>query len=131
MAKKKIVAPPAAAPDDPGVASESANAKLVHSDDLRDQADVVSAGQAKPAEVPDGTSVTTRHDSHDLGVPMVAGSPDEPVGPEDALGPGMKRGDYRDRIVGSPHEGGVPQRPRAEEIGDDPGAKGGVNSASS
>jgi hypothetical protein len=48
--------------------------------------------------------VTTRDDLHDQGVPMLAGSPAEPTGPEDALGVGEKRGDYRDRIVGHPHE---------------------------
>jgi hypothetical protein len=94
-----------------------------------------------------------RNDPLDLGVPMLAGSEDkkERQGPEDALGAGPKRGDYRDRIGGSsyhPHttepipddelerdEDGnvtgprvrvVEQRPRAEEIGDEPGKKGGV-----
>lgn len=66
----------------------------------------------------------------DLGVPMLPGSPDEPVGPEDALGEGPTRGDYRGRIgdpkVYHPHEGTTPQRPRAEDIGDEPGVKGGV-----
>lgn len=41
--------------------------------------------------------VTTRDDATDLGVPMLAGDPDEPQGPEDAFGPGPKRGDYTDR----------------------------------
>jgi hypothetical protein len=94
-----------------------------------------------------------RNDPLDLGVPMLAGSEDkkERQGPEDALGAGPKRGDYRDRIGNSayhPHtseripddelerddEGNVTgprvrvveQRPRAEEIGDEPGKKGGV-----
>lgn len=112
----------------------------------------------------DDAPETTRDDLHDLGVPMLQGDPREPVGPEDALGVGEKRGDYRDRIVGQPHtavalEGGgepvyrnaktgdpaeagdddavivdykptstvVPQRPRADEIGNsDPLLKGGV-----
>jgi hypothetical protein len=50
---------------------------------------------------------TTRDDAGDLGVPMLPGKPDEPVGPEDALGDGPKRGDYSDRIGPSnyhPHE---------------------------
>lgn len=85
---------------------------------------------------------TTRMDATDLGVPMLPGSPDEPVGPEDALGPGPTRGDYRDRIgpsgyhptqtvripdakPGEPHTRVVDQRQFAEEIGDEPG-KGGV-----
>jgi hypothetical protein len=80
----------------------------------------------------------------DVGVPMLPGDPSEPQGPEDALGPGPKRGDYRDRVGGSdyhPHEvsrrpvaapgepaaTAVPQRPRAEDIGESPGRKGGVS----
>jgi hypothetical protein len=123
---KKKDAAAESAPSDPGVASEEANMELVHTDDLRDQAE---AGAAAP-EVPEGVSKTTRHDATDLGVPMLPGSPDEPVGPEDALGEGPKRGDYRKRIVGSSHEGGVPQNPRAEDIGDAEGLKGGVETGS-
>jgi hypothetical protein len=90
--------------------------------------------------------VTTRDDALDAGVPMLAGDPSERTGPEDALGPGPKRGDYTDRIGDSsyqPHESVpnpdydpddpsspttilVPQRPRADEIGDVKGKKGGV-----
>jgi hypothetical protein len=73
---------------------------------------------------------TTRDDPLDLGVPMLAGSPDEPVGPEDALGEGLKRGDYRDRLGGSaynPHRGDKPQKPLANQIGDAEGKKGGVD----
>lgn len=90
--------------------------------------------------------VTTRDDATDLGVPMLAGSPDEPQGPEDALGVGPKRGDYTDRVGGSdyqPHQvvpvpdakPGEPtvrveaQRPRAEDIGEVAGKKGGVDTA--
>lgn len=88
---------------------------------------------------------TTRDDATDVGVPMLPGSPDEPVGPEDALGEGPTRGDYRDRIGPSnyqPTESVVipeadraddgpavrveAQRPRADEIGDVAGKKGGV-----
>lgn len=106
--------------DSPGVATLDANRKLEH-----------TMGGS-----------TTRDDAHDLGVPMIQGSPDEPQGPEDALGEGPKRGDYRDRIGPSnyqPHETIVvvdddgnestvmaPQRPRTDDIGDDPGEKGGV-----
>lgn len=83
--------------------------------------------------------VTTRDDGLDAGVPMLPGSPDEPVGPEDALGPGPKRGDYSTRVGPGeyqPHQavkqpdGTVrlePQRPRVENIGDESGAKGGVD----
>jgi hypothetical protein len=108
----------------PGVATDEENAKLEHTE---------------------GGS-TTRDDAHDMGVPMLPGSPDEPVGPEDALGEGPTRGDYRDRIGPDsyhPHEsrpardedgegvGSVmeAQRPRAEEIGDVAGKKGGVETA--
>lgn len=68
----------------PGVATAEENAKLEHSDETAPQ--------------------TTRDDALDVGVPMLQGSPDEPVGPEDALGEGPKRGDYRERIIGIPTE---------------------------
>jgi pyruvate/2-oxoglutarate dehydrogenase complex dihydrolipoamide acyltransferase (E2) component len=92
-------------------------------------------------------------DRNDAGVDMLTGSQDEPQGPEDALGEGLKRGDYRDRVIDAIHQeakpipggGGVvenehggfdtapvselvTQNPRTEEIGDDPGKKGGVDS---
>lgn len=88
--------------------------------------------------------VTTRDDATDVGVPMLPGSPDEPVGPEDALGAGPKRGDYRNRLGGvqssqsvtvpdaKPGEPAVrveAQNPRANEIGDESGKKGGVETA--
>jgi len=41
---------------------------------------------------------TTRDDVLDLGVPMLPGDPNEPQGPEDALGEGPTRGDYSGRI---------------------------------
>jgi hypothetical protein len=89
---------------------------------------------------PQAQGVTTRDDANDLGVPMLAGSSDEPAGPEDALGEGPKRGDYSDRIGPSnyhPHEAKVvegktrleAQRPRASEVGEVAGRKGGVDSA--
>lgn len=94
-------------------------------------------------------------DRLDAGVPMKAGDPSEPQGPEDALGEGKKRGDYRDRQPeGTIHQesrpipggggivtnsdGGVDnapvselvdQNPRVEEIGDVKGKKGGVETA--
>ena len=95
--------------------------------------------EKKTEQVAEGA--TTRDDANDLGVPMLAGSADEPTGPEDALGVGPKRGDYSDRIGPSnyhPHEAKVddkgvtvlePQRPRAQDIGEAPG-KGGVDTAS-
>lgn len=90
--------------------------------------------------------ITTRDDATDVGVPMLAGSPDEPTGPEDALGQGPTRGDYRERLgssayqphttvpVKNPKPGEatvkvVAQRANAEEIGDVSGKKGGVDSA--
>ena len=102
---------------DESVASEAQNSKLEHSQG----------------------GVTTRDDATDLGVPMLPGQPDEPTGPEDALGVGPKRGDYSNRIGSAsyqPHEslraedGKVQveaQRPRVEDRGDAPG-KGGVDS---
>lgn len=106
---------------DPSVATDQKNSGLVHSQG--------------------GT--TTRDDATDVGVPMLAGSPDEPVGPEDALGQGPTRGDYRGRLgsaayhphttvqVSDPKPGearvkAAAQRPNAEEIGDVAGKKGGV-----
>lgn len=114
---------------DPAVASDSQNQKLTHTDDLRDQAAVDATGAALAPVVEEGRSSTTRDDHNDLGVPMLQGDPSEPVGPEDALGVGPKRGDYRDRIGGNsyhPHAGNEPQRPRAAEIGEEKGVKGGV-----
>ena len=88
------------------------------------------------AEKAASTKVVQKDDASDLGVPMLPGSSSEPVGPEDALGVGKKRGDYTGRIGPSsyqPHEATVSdgkvvveaQRSRAEDIGDVPG-KGGV-----
>ncbi len=89
------------------------------------------------------TKTVDRGDATDLGVPMLPGDGSEPVGPEDALGPGPKRGDYSDRIgpagyqphqvvpvegaePGQPQVEVVKQRERAAERGDDAGEKGGV-----
>lgn len=106
-----------------GVASDAQNARLKHSEG----------------------GVTTRDDLLDAGVPMRQGDASEPVGPEDALGVGPKRGDYRERVgpdnyqphtsepipAGEQEPGGptsrlVAQRPRTEDIGDVKGEKGGV-----
>lgn len=90
---------------------------------------------------------TTRDDALDLGVPMLAGDASEPQGPEDALGPGSKRGDYSQRIGDShyqPHQvvpredakSGEPtvqvvaQRERASDRGEVKGVKGGVDTGS-
>lgn len=88
----------------------------------------------------DGTVV--KDDLLDAGVPMLPGDPSEPVGPEDAIGVGPKRGDYTDRIdsgphlvseripnakPGEPHTRLVPAAERAEDIGDVKGKKGGVD----
>lgn len=110
---------------DKTIATDKQNAKLEHSEG----------------------GVTTRDDALDAGVPMLAGDPSEPVGPEDALGVGPKRGDYTNRVGPSgyePHQSvpvpdakpGEPsvrlvaQRPRAEDIGDEKGVKGGMKPAS-
>lgn len=87
--------------------------------------------------------VTTRADATDLGVPMLPGDPKEPTGPEDALGFGPTRGDYRQRLgdayynphisvpVEDPAEGEprvvlVPQAQLAQEIAEVPREKGGM-----
>ena len=87
---------------------------------------------------------TTRDDATDVGVPMLPGDPSERQGPEDALGIGPKRGDYRARLARrdtEPHESRPnpdakadepavlheAQAPRAEDIGDAKGLKGGVD----
>lgn len=109
---------------DASIASDADNAKLEHT----------------------GGGVTTRDDALDAGVPMLPGSPDEPQGPEDALGEGPKRGDYRgrvgpegyqphrsvpippdERVAGGPNARLVAQRPLTEDIGDAEGRKGGVD----
>jgi hypothetical protein len=95
---------------DDATASESENAKLKHSEG--------------------GTM--TRDDKGDLGVPMLPGDPSEPVGPEDALGDGPKRGDYSQRVGDAnyhPHNGPEAQRPKAEDRGDEKGKKGGVETS--
>lgn len=97
---------------------------------------VASAKENAKLEHAEG-GMTTRQDAADLGVPMLPGDPSEPVGPEDALGPGPKRGDYSERVGPvdyHPHQAVVEdgaykmeaQRPRAEERGDEAGKKGGV-----
>ena len=91
--------------------------------------------EKKNTDVAEG--VTTRDDANDLGVPMLAGSPNEPTGPEDALGEGPKRGDYTDRVgpanyqPHAPSSDGklAPQRPNASEVGEVAGLKGGVETA--
>lgn len=82
----------------------------------------------------------------DGGAPMLAGDAKEPQGPEDALGIGKKRGDYRNRIgdgtyephvsvaipdakPGEPTSKLLPQAPRVEEIGDEKAMKGGVTTS--
>lgn len=105
---------------------------------------------AKPAastdsklEHPQG-GATTRDDALDSGAPMLAGDPSEPVGPEDALGSGQKRGDYRywqtrvhqAAVLNPNHDPEDPTSPRvvlvdqnplAEQIGDEAGVKGGTH----
>jgi hypothetical protein len=92
---------------------------------------VASPAQNSTLEHSQG-GVTTRDDKTDLGVPMLPGAPNEKQGPEDALGPGLKRGDYSQRLGGSaynPHESAIPQQPRVVEIGDEAGKKGGVETS--
>lgn len=85
---------------------------------------------------------TTKDDATDVGVPMLPGDPGERQGPEDALGPGPKRGDYSDRVganyrphqtvpvpdakPGEPTTRVVAQAERARNRGEEKGRKGGV-----
>jgi hypothetical protein len=100
-------------------------------------------GDAK-LEHPAG-GVTTRSDALDAGAPMLQGDAREPIGPEDAFGPGPKRGDYRARqpdgamhyqavAVEDPKPGEpttvlVAQNPLVEDIGEAPKLKGGVETS--
>ena len=115
--------------------------------DSKKDADVSIASDADNAKLKHTEGgVTTRNDALDAGVPMLPGSPDEPQGPEDALGEGPKRGDYtgrvgpegyqphrsvpipaRERVTGGPNARLVAQRPLTEDIGDAEGRKGGVD----
>ncbi len=88
---------------------------------------------------------TTRDDALDSGAPMLQGDPSEPVGPEDALGSGPKRGDYRgligDRryqvaVLDPGHDPDDPfssrvvlvdQNPLVGQRGDEKGVKGGTH----
>jgi hypothetical protein len=88
---------------------------------------------------------TTKDDALDNGAPMLPGDASEPVGPEDALGSGPKRGDYS-KLIGngqftasvpnpdydpadpnSPRSVIVEQNPLVEQRGDDKGVKGGTH----
>lgn len=84
---------------------------------------------------------TTRDDVTDVGVPMLAGDPAEPIGPEDAFGPGPKRGDYtqgaRSYVMvpvsnpqpGDPTVRAVDQATRAANRGEVARQKGGVTTS--
>ncbi len=97
---------------------------------------------ARKSNAVDG--VTTRDDALDSGAEMLPGDPSEPVGPEDALGSGNKRGDYSaflDRRYTasvpnpnrdpedpeSPASVIVEQNPLVQQRGDEPGVKGGTH----
>lgn len=102
------------------------------------------AAKDKTADHTEG-GVTTRDDALDSGVPMLAGDPSEPVGPEDALGAGPKRGDYSavvgnkehyHSVVNPNHDPSDPSSPRyvlvhqnplVSDIGDEKGKKGGTH----
>jgi hypothetical protein len=91
---------------------------------------------------------TKKHDALDGGVPMAPqaeNAPKKQTGPEDAADPtANNRGQYADRMTsgdsyvseeipqaerveGGPTSRLVPQFPRAQEIGVNPGKKGGVD----
>ncbi len=110
-----------------------------------------SKAGAKPAAGSDTTlrhsqgGATTRDDALDSGAQMLPGDPAEPVGPEDALGSGQKRGDYRELIgdrryqasvvnpshdpadTSSPRLVLVDQNPLVTQRGDEKGVKGGTH----
>lgn len=76
----------------------------------------------------------TTRDGMDAGVPMLPGDPREPIGPEDAMGPGPKRGDYSDRLNSGPHlrTEVIPEDERrkvAEAMVKDAGTKSGLTVA--
>jgi hypothetical protein len=130
---------------------ESLEAKLAANEQAREDAGVAQPADNAALEHSQG-GVTTRDDTHDLGVPMLQGSPEEPTGPEDALGQGPKRGDYSERqdttahfesqavpgggepirdddgnvVDFAPSSGLVAQNPRVADVGEVPGEKGGV-----
>ena len=87
----------------------------------------------------------TTRDALDLGVPMLAGDPSEPTGPEDALGESPTRGDYSGRLgetnyqphttvlipdakPGEPRVRVIAQRENVKQ-GEIKGKKGGVDDA--
>jgi len=127
------------------ITNEKKNSEQTAEKQITEASGIASSSENKRLEHTEG-GVTTRDDILDLGVPMLPGSPDERQGPEDALGRGPKRGDYTNRIGDSnyqphetlpvnarqrkPGEAGVrleAQRERAEDIGDEPNLKGGVD----
>jgi hypothetical protein len=145
----------AAGDGDAGTSTEAtseAPAETVAEEEGKEEAGVATAAENADLEHTEG-GVTTR-DGTDGGVPMAQGSGSEPVGPEDALGEGQKRGDYSER-VGPGHmesravEGGgepvyddegnvIDYKPRSElvsqsarvgEQGDVEGEKGGVTTS--
>jgi hypothetical protein len=117
--------------DGGGDESEGAELRGLGFADTPDGPLPVQAGQAvasaeENAELEHTESgATTRDDATDAGVPMLPGDPDEPVGPEDALGEGPKRGDYAGASLGNPHEsvevegGGEPVYRYFDSDGDD------------
>lgn len=62
------------------------------------QTDNIASAEDNKSLKHSADGVTTRDDVLDLGVPMLPGDPNEPVGPEDVLGEGPTRGDYSGRI---------------------------------
>lgn len=141
---------PAPAPTDVQQAKADAIAKAAPDRDLEDVG--VGGRDSNAALEHTRGGATTRDDALDAGVPMLAGDPTEPVGPEDAFGEGEKRGDYSGRTQAGPHLESVPipggsqpirnedgqivdytpnavlvgQEAATLEHGDEPGVKGGV-----
>jgi hypothetical protein len=110
------------------------------------KADGAQASQQENDKLTHSVSgVTTRNDALDSGAPMLQGDASEPVGPEDALGSGPKRGDYSKLIGNGQFSASVPnpdhdpadpnsprsvlvhQNPLVEQRGDEKGFKGGTH----
>lgn len=82
-------------------------------DERAENAEDLAAGAERPSSVASAEEnaalehtqggITTRQDATDAGVPMLPGDPNEPIGPEDAMGPGPTRGDYSGRTHMGPH----------------------------
>lgn len=107
-----------------GLAGQNVPRLVPYSTNLTGNTHTASVETTTPGHAAAPSSPGTR----DLGVPMHDGDPAEPVGPEDALGVGEKRGDYSGRGDGSDHYIGTAAQAYGPwgEHADQPTKKGGV-----